>query len=126
MDEVTGWFTPERRKAIYGIVAAFGVIATILGATTGVADSWVLFIQSVMGVVFGLMAAYNARKVDWTILYLIGAVVSAAVGIGWVTDNAAITTNAVIAQIVTLLPPLVAELRTDTRTYTGEPLGEVG
>ncbi len=118
------WFTPGRRKAVYGVIALAGAMLLTAGIVAGPLDDWVVFAQSIAGLVFGAMAMIAAKRWDWTVLYLVTGVVSAAAGVTLVTSHTAGTVETLIVQIVTILPPLLATLRTDPGTPTGEPLPE--
>lgn len=122
--KVAAWFTPSRRKAAYGIVAFAGTVLLTAGIVAGPIDKWVIFGQSIVGLLFGAMATVAARRWDWSALYLITGVVGAAAGVSLVTADTAGVVEALIAQTVTILPPLLAALRTDTDTSTGEPVAE--
>lgn len=126
MIAIAAWFTPARRKAIYGLVALLGAMLVTAGILQGHPISeWVVLVQAVLGLLFGGMAAIAARRWDWTVLYSVSAIASAAVGVGLLTSGMSDTVSTLIAQIVTVLPPLLAALRTDTTTETGEPAAEL-
>ena len=67
MTRVAAWFTPGRRKAIYGVIALAGAMTLTAGIVAGPLDDWVVFAQSIAGLIFGVMAMVAAKRWDWTI-----------------------------------------------------------
>jgi hypothetical protein len=125
-----GWridsLDPAKRKALYGLILAAGTLLVTLGYASEVTvQNWVEVIMQVVGVLGLLLASYNAKRLDYTGIYLAAAgLVAGLTGVGLITGGQGSQATDFMAQAVIVLPMFEAFVRTNTATPTGEPLAE--
>lgn len=119
--------TPAKRKLLYGIISAIAVIVVTLGLAPKITvDNWVEVIAQVLGLLALVLASIKAKRADYTAIYGgAAALVAALTAAGVINDGAASQIYDVMAQVVVILPLLVAFTRTDPTTASGAPVAEV-
>lgn len=124
--KATAWLTPGRRKAIYAALTALGGILVVLGVTTdSVVTGWVGVVDAVLSVAALALASVKARRVDWTAIYgVLAVLVGALKVVGILSDGQGSHILDVLAALIAFLPLLFATVRTTSATPTGEPLTE--
>lgn len=117
---------PTKRKLLYGVISAVAVIVVTLGFAPKVTvDNWVEVIAQALGFLALVLASIKAKRVDYTAIYGgAAALVAALTAAGVLNDGTASQIYDVMAQVAIALPLLVAFVRTDPETTTGEPLSE--
>lgn len=120
------WLTPHRRGLIYRAVLAIGVIATTVGiATEGQAAHASAIANAALAFAALVMASIQARRADWTAIYGVSAGLIAAVSAaGILSVDVAARVDGTVEQLLMLAPILLAIVRTDPTTTTGEPAEE--
>lgn len=123
---LTAWLTPTRRKAIYAALSAFGVVLVLTGiATDSVVTGWVGVVDAVLSVLALALASWKARRVDWTAVYAVLAVLAGALKVvGILNDGQESHILDFLAAGSAALPLLIAAVRTSPQTPTGEPVDE--
>lgn len=118
--------TPEVRKALYGILAALGTVLVTTNVLTGSqADSWLVVADATLGVAALVMAAIKTKRVDYTAFYLAGAALLAAfAGVNLFDPKILSVAGTVLQAATMMIPVIVAWLRTDTSTASGQPASE--
>lgn len=126
LDRTFDFLTPFRRQAIYRALAAAGLILVVLGLTTdSVVTGWVGVVDAVLSVAALALASWKAKRVDWTAIYGVLAVLVTALKVaGVVSDGQESHVLDVLAAFVAFAPLLAAAIRTSTETPTGEPVEE--
>ena len=119
--------TPEVRKALYGALAAVGTILVATKTLTdGQVNSWLLVADATLVVAALVMAAIKAKRVDYTVFYGAAAALLAAIaGLNLVAPNLLGVASQVLQLALVAVPVIVAWLRTDTSTASGQPVAEV-
>ncbi|WP_036828693.1 hypothetical protein [Phycicoccus jejuensis] len=115
-----------KRKALYGLLGAVGVLLVALGvATDSLVTGWVGVVVAVVDLAALVLASVKARAGNWTKLYAAAAVVVGALkAAGVLTDGQSSHALDILAAGVAILPLVAAFVRTDTKTPTGEPQAE--
>lgn len=126
LDKLSGWLSPAGRKAIYAAVGSLASILAILGYTNEVTiATWLGVLTAVLGAAAAVVAAFKARRVDYTVFYGAGAaLVAALLAAGWMDEDAATRTDQIMTQLAVAIPLLIATFRTTSATPTGEPVVE--
>ena len=126
LDTITGWLTPARRKALYGIVATVTAVLVAVGViTTEAAASYGSLVVAAVEVLALALASIKARRADMTALYAVGAALLTALKVaGIITDGQESHYLDIFGHNVALVPLVVAFVRTDTQTPSGEPVEE--
>lgn len=126
LDKLTAWLTPGRRKAIYSALAALGVVLVVLGVTTDSAvTGWIGVVDAVLSVAALALASWKARRVDWTAIYAVLAVLAGSLKVvGIINDGQESHILDVLAAATAAAPLLIAAIRTSSKTPTGEPVEE--
>lgn len=120
------FLTPEFRKKLYAFLAAAGVLVTVLGiANQNIVTGALGLADAVLALVGLVVASWKAQRWDFTAIYAgAAAVVVALKVLGVLDDGASSHVLDVLAAAVGALPLLVALVRTDPATPTGEPRTE--
>ena len=126
MSRVAAWLDPTGRKRIYGALLAVGAVLVVAGIVTDSAVSgWVGVVDSTLSVAALLMASYQARKISWTALYAGAAVLAGSLrAVGILDEAVASHWLDILAAVCAAAPLVIAVIRTDPSTPTGEPAAE--
>lgn len=126
MTTLINWLTPARRRGIYTALGALASVAAVLGLSDQVTlNAWVQVIDNALAVAALALASVKARSVSWTAVYTVGgALVAALTAAGLLSSEQQAYTLDVLAAAVAAAPLIVAALRTDPSTSTGEPAAE--
>lgn len=126
LERATAWLTPARRRAVYTALGAVGVVLVLLGVSTESAvTGWVGVIDAVLAVAALLLASWKARRVDWTAIYAVLAVLAGALKVaGILNDGQESHILDLLAAGTAAAPLIIAAVRTSPKTPTGEPVQE--
>lgn len=126
LEFLTAWLTPVRRKAIYTALGAIGVVLVLLGvATDSVVTGWIGVVNATLSVLALLLASWKAKRVDWTAIYGVLAVLAGTLKVvGVLTDGQESHVLDLLAAGTAAAPLIIAAVRTSPKTPTGEPVDE--
>jgi hypothetical protein len=121
------FLTPARRKAFYSLVAAVTALLVVAGIITPeIAASYGGLVVAGFEVVALVLSSIKARRADMTAIYAAGAALVVALRVaGILNDGDASHWTDVWSHVVALVPLVLAVIRTDTTTPTGEPAPEL-
>lgn len=126
LDKAAGWLTPQRRRAIYGLLSLLGGLLVAFGVVTdSVVTGWLGLAGAVLSVAALVLASWKARRADWTVIYgAMAALVTALKVAGIVNDGQESHVLDTLAALMAAMPLVAATMRTSPATPTGEPVEE--
>lgn len=126
MNTILVWLNPTRRKAIYSLVAAVGAVAVVVGVVSPEqAASYGGTVVAGIEVLAVILASVAAKRLDVTLIYAAAAAFITALRVAGILDDGTESHLIdLVAHVLALFPLVLAVLRTDTTTPTGEPTPE--
>ena len=119
--------TVELRKALYGVLAAIGALLVTTGSISdGQVNTWLAVADATLVVAALVYAAIKTKRVDYTVFYAGAAALLAAIaGLNLIAPDLLGIASQVLQLALVIVPVVVAWLRTDVTTVTGQPAAEV-
>lgn len=126
LDRATSWLSPERRRNIYQLASLLGTLLIGMGVTDAeLTTTYVAAGITVVEALTILLSAVKARLGRARAAYLLlGAVFAVLKIAGVLTDGQESHWLELAGHVIAVLPIMLAVLRTDPRTPSGEPLVE--
>ncbi len=126
LDRLRALLSPATRRKLYMTLALVtGTLVTAGLVAPDVAEHWTGLVLAGFDALALVLATVNARRWNRAAIYATGAaVLSAVVGVGWLSDAQASQVRSVGGLLLGLAAVWLAAYRTDPDTPTGEPRDE--
>lgn len=126
IDAVTEWLDPTRRRNLYRLAVAAGALLVGMGVVDP--ERSTTYVASVVAVIEGLallLASIKAKRGVMKAAYALGATVLVLLKVGGaISDGQASHVLELGGHLLVMAPLVLAMVRTDPATPTGEPVAE--